>query len=66
MSASFCGKWRYTVPTPTPAARATSSICASAPCSAKTTRAASRIRSRLRRASARWGLGVWVVGALNG
>src|SRR5918997_4749543 len=55
------GKWRYTVPTPTPAVRAMSSIGPSRPSFAKRSRAAARTASRLRRASARSA----VVGALE-
>ena len=49
---SFVGKWRNTVPIATPARLATSSVDADAPFSAKTCAAASRMRARLRRASA--------------
>jgi hypothetical protein len=51
------------MPTPTPARRATSSICASAPCSANAARAASRTLARLRIASARSGL-LTIVGSV--
>lgn len=54
-SASFVGKWRKSVPTPTPAAFATSSVAAAVPRSANTFSAASRSRSRFLRASARMG-----------
>ena len=50
---SFVGKRRKIVATPTPARSATSATPASRPCSAKTARAASRTRPRLRSASAR-------------
>src|SRR4029079_16929454 len=53
MSCSFSGKRRYTVPTPTPARRAISSIVTARPPSAKASAAAARIRSRLRSASRR-------------
>src|SRR6202041_2971228 len=56
-SSSFVGKCRNTVPTPTPARRAISSVDASGPPSAKTAAAASRTSSRLRAASARRGGG---------
>jgi uncharacterized protein len=46
------GKCRKTVPIATPARRATSSVDAVAPCSAKTAPATSRMRARLRTASA--------------
>src|SRR4051812_6693985 len=52
---SRCGNRRYTVATPTPACRAISSIVTSSPRSANSSRAASRMRSRLRDASARSG-----------
>jgi len=55
MSCSRLGKRRNRVATPTSACRATSFIEASRPCSAKTSRAASIMRSRLRLASARRG-----------
>src|SRR3954454_17122573 len=64
-SASFSGKCRYTVPTPTPARRATSSTCASSPSAANVSRAAASTRSRLRRASARSGLMSVVVDKRN-
>ena len=55
-SASLVGKFRYTVPTPTPARLAMSSMEASAPCAASISSAARSTFSRLRRASARnWG-----------
>src|SRR6476620_7683677 len=50
---SLVGKWRYTVPTPTPALRATFSTRTSSPSSANAFRAASRTLRRFRRASAR-------------
>src|SRR5579875_3287128 len=53
MSASRVGKWRYSVPGPTPARRAMSSSVALAPCSVYACLAASRMSSRLRCASAR-------------
>ncbi len=50
---SLVGKRRNMVATPTPERRATSFIDASSPCSAKTSRAASSSRARLRSASTR-------------
>ena len=55
MRSSLAGSGGTDVPTPTPAARATSGICTSRPVCANASRAAARIRSRLRRASARSG-----------
>src|SRR5436190_546071 len=55
MSCSLSGKRRYTVPTPTPARRAISSSVTDRPSSANASRAASRIRWRLRSASRRSG-----------
>ena len=54
-SASLVGKWRYTVPTPTPARSATMSMGADTPWRAKTSSAASRMRPWFFRASARIG-----------
>src|SRR4051812_39694224 len=63
-NAFLVGKFRHTVPTPTPARRATSSMGAFRPDSAKTDSAAARTRSRLRRASARLGPACVSVGGM--
>src|SRR5947209_8012266 len=67
ISASLSGKRRYTVPTPTPAWAAIWSSDASSPRSANTSRAACRIRRRLRSASRRsWrSLALGVVPAIS-
>src|SRR5262245_44303596 len=52
-NACLVGKWRHTVPTPTPARRAISSTWALPPSSEKTSSAAASTRARLRRAAAR-------------
>ena len=54
-SASLVGKWRYTVPTPTPARSATMSMGTDTPSRAKTSSAASRMRPWFFTASARIG-----------
>ena len=55
---SIClvGKWRYRVAGPTPARRAISRIGTFSPSAANSARAASRMRSRLSRASERSGV----------
>ena len=64
-SATRVGKCRYSVPEPTPASRAMSSRDASGPSRAMATRAASRSRSTLRLASARWARGGWMFGGVG-